>query len=213
MRTPTFHRGASRPDYAWRVRGFTLVELLVSIAIISVITAVALVQQGQFNQTVALTNLAYEVALSVREAQVFGISVREFSDGAVTNRPYGVEFAREYQTRYHVYVDIDGNSRYSGENELVGVGELTRGNIIERFCGITGNTETCGSTTGSVTALRALSVQFMRPHPDAIIRGITNTGSTQVFDGARIYLMSPEGTSRCVRVRATGQVSVEQTCQ
>ena len=56
--------------------GFTLIELLVSIAIFIIITSVAVWNNSQFNSTILLTDLGYEIALSVRQAQVYGITVK-----------------------------------------------------------------------------------------------------------------------------------------
>lgn len=55
-------------------RGFTLVELLISIAIITVITAIVVVRYRQFDSTVLLKGAAYEIALALREAQIQSVS-------------------------------------------------------------------------------------------------------------------------------------------
>src|SRR3989344_3869307 len=63
-------------------RGFTLIELLVVLSIMLVITGVFLVRNQQFNSAILLRSLSYQVALSIRQAQVFGVGVKE--DGAGT---------------------------------------------------------------------------------------------------------------------------------
>lgn len=52
-----------------KTKGFSLLELLVVISIFTIITTIALFNQGQLNSNVLLTNLAYDVALTVREVQ------------------------------------------------------------------------------------------------------------------------------------------------
>jgi len=199
-------------------KGFTLIELIVSMAIMAVITSVALVQQNQFNQTLALTNLAYEVGLSIRQAQVFGISVREFEAttrvGAAEGFLYGVNFDERVgdKTEYVLYADLDGNEAFSGDTEIVETTTITRGNYIERFCGITGSTATCSTGDDGTGTLKNLSIQFRRPNPDAVIVGSTGT-TTSLYESALIVLHSEGGNAeRCVRVRPTGQVSIETTC-
>lgn len=213
MRIPTEHTTST----TILTRGFTLIELLVSVTIIVLITTVALVQQNRFNETLALTNLAYEVGLSVRQAQVFGISVREFEGsarvGATEDFLYGVFFEHDPSNRsqYILYADLNDDQQYTSDVEVVETTNITRGNYIDRFCGIRNNTATCSSGVDTVGPLQELSIQFRRPNPDAVIVGSNGSG-TDVYESAVIVLRSQADAVRCVRVRPTGQVSIEQTC-
>lgn len=199
-------------------KGFTLIELLVSMGIVVIITSVALVQHNQFNETLALTNLAYEVGLSVRQAQVFGISVREFDGsarvGAAEDFLYGVHFDDRAgnRTEYVLYADLNNDEAFTNDAEIVETTTITRGNFIDRFCGIRGGTATCSVGVDAPGPLRSLSIQFRRPNPDAVIVGETSSAKT-FYESAIIVLRSQDGgATRCVRVRPTGQVSIETTC-
>lgn len=201
-------------------KGFTLIELLVSMGIIVVITSVALVQHNQFNETLALTNLAYEVGLSVRQAQVFGISVREFEGsarvGAAEDFLYGVHFdySGGNRTEYYLYADLNNDESFTNDSEIVETTNITRGNFVDQFCGIRADVATCSSgvSLGSTGPLRSLSIQFRRPNPDAVIVGETSSGRS-LYESALIVLRSKDSNAtRCVRVRPTGQVSIETTC-
>ena len=216
MRLPSSVQSSS--GYLLLKKGFTLIELIVSMAIIALITSVALVQHNQFNETLALTNLAYEVGLSVRQAQVFGISVREFEGsarvGATEDFLYGVhfEYDPDNRTEYVLYADLNDDERFTNDTEVVETTTITRGNFIDQFCGIQGGSATCSTGVDEVGPLRSLSIQFRRPNPDAVILGST-VSSTTLYDSALIILKSREGNAeRCVRVRPTGQVSIETTC-
>ncbi len=61
------------------MRGFSLIELIVVTGIFTVITAVVLANNAQFNNSVLLGNAAYDIALSVRQAQVYGLSTQAYS--------------------------------------------------------------------------------------------------------------------------------------
>ena len=63
-------------------RGFSLAELIVSIAIFLFISSVVMVSQHNFGGKILITNLAYDVALGIRQAQVYGSSSRKAA-GAV----------------------------------------------------------------------------------------------------------------------------------
>src|SRR6185369_828665 len=88
-------------------QGFTLVELLISIAIFTMITSVAVFNHAEFNGSVLLTNLAYEIALSVRQAQVYGTTVKQSSDINTVrfDSGYGVHFNTAAPTTYTLFED------------------------------------------------------------------------------------------------------------
>ncbi|MBI2004934.1 prepilin-type N-terminal cleavage/methylation domain-containing protein [Patescibacteria group bacterium] len=67
----------SKKDAAQRALpgGFTLVELLVVVSIMLIITSTLLLQQRKFNSATLMRTLAYNIALSIRQAQVYGTSV------------------------------------------------------------------------------------------------------------------------------------------
>ena len=56
--------------------GFTLLEVIVVVAIFGIMTAVVIFNYSNFSSRVILTNMAYEIALTTRQAQVFGLGAR-----------------------------------------------------------------------------------------------------------------------------------------
>ena len=74
------------------LKGFTLIELLVTVSMFIIITSVVLVNFPSFSSKISLDNLAHEVALAVRQAQVFGVSSREFGVGSGIFPTHGVHF-------------------------------------------------------------------------------------------------------------------------
>jgi prepilin-type N-terminal cleavage/methylation domain-containing protein len=65
--------------------GFTLLELLVVIALMMIIYAMTLTNYNGLNKNIDVQNTAYDVALAIRETQLYGINKKlvsgEFSDG------------------------------------------------------------------------------------------------------------------------------------
>ena len=74
--------------------GFTIIELLVTVAIFSIITSVLLVNYPKFSSRILLENVAHDIGLSVRQAQTFGLNVRGVRIGATDIFPtYGIHFS------------------------------------------------------------------------------------------------------------------------
>lgn len=55
-------------------KGFTLIEFVVIISIFAIMAGVALVNFSGFRTNIGLNNLAHDIALTIRQAQVFGWS-------------------------------------------------------------------------------------------------------------------------------------------
>ena len=76
-------------------RGFTLVETMVALGIFVIVTAIVFVGNSRFNNTIFLTNLAYDLALTVSRAQSYGINVRPFDSATKPFEVgYGVHFKK-----------------------------------------------------------------------------------------------------------------------
>ena len=183
-------------------KGFTLIELLAVAGIIVLITSLILVNNNKFGGKILLENLAYDVALSIRQAQVYGISVRQFSTGTF-DIGYGVYFNSSPASAksYSLFGDANGNSLWNtGEDVAPSPYSIERGYHIYKLCAPRGaNASTC-------TAVNRLDIVFRRPEPDAYIR---RNGLAAVQESARIVLRSPRGDEVSVVVEITGQISVE----
>lgn len=182
------------------VRAFSLVELLVAVSIFLVISMVVLANHARFNSSVLLGALAYDVALSIREAQVFGLSVRQFGSGFQIG--YGLRFSSP--NSYVFFVDTDANKKYDeGVDSIVRTYTLGRGHTFLRFCGTTSvGVEECSDGTVPITHL---DVVFFRPDPDAVI----SSNEPGIYSSGKIIVTSPGGDTRTVQVASTGQISVQ----
>lgn len=185
--------------------GFTVLELLISLAIFATMTALLLSKYGTFNQGVLLKNLAYDIALSIRNAQSYGLNVK--SANRNTNDfllPYGVHFSTNQPIEYIFFVDLDHDYIYDAEDndsntidEKLTKTSITRGSSIKSLCVILNNESNC-------TVVNNLDIMFDRPNPNAIIRG-----NESIAGYAKITVQASDNTTREIEVRSTGQISVK----
>lgn len=187
-------------------RGFSLIELLVVMGIMVLISGIVFANNNAFGGRVLLQNLAYDAALTVRQAQVYGISVRRFS-GDVFADGYGIHFRRNTnpttQDEFTLFADvITPNGLYDCASalscELVQTTIVRTGYHVYDICIPASQVEPCGNAT--------LDVLFRRPDPDAYIRG---NGVATLEESARIIFRSPRGVSQSVVIEQNGQISVQ----
>lgn len=196
-------------------RGFTLIELLVSIAIIMIILSIVVFNHQKFNDSLRLTNLAYQVALSVRQAQSYGINVRGFGTGAsqIFDVGYGVHFNLSTPASYITFVDKNNNKTYDagdgtpiqagGTDERISNVTLENGFTIYDLCAIPigGGSASCAAA-GS---FQTMDISFYRYTPDASFKF---TGGTPSAQGVSIQILSPQGLQKQIEVGLTGQISI-----
>ena len=185
-------------------KGFTLVELVVVMGIFLVITSVTILSQRSFDNSILIDNLAYGIALAVREAQVYGVSTRGFDTDFTSS--YGVHFDTNEANRFVLFADEDSVGRYDGDSindiEIFTLG--TSGNITN-VCGVEAGGDVCSGITG-------VDVSFTRPNPEPAFFFYDESGNYDgdlEYSGAVIELTSPGGRVKTVRVGVTGQIVVE----
>jgi len=205
-------RGIRNTEYGIRLafaRGFTLIELLVICAILVVISGLILANNSQFGGVVRLESLAYDIALSVRQAQVYGISVARFGTNTYS-AGYGVHFDLSSPSVFIFFGDaISANGLYDN-GELVSTTNIQGGYRLAQLCVTpTNSAEDCTKTK--------LDILFQRPEPDAWIA--SNSGADSVscvlspnvcYESARIVVISPRGDLLSVLVDVNGQISVRR---
>jgi prepilin-type N-terminal cleavage/methylation domain-containing protein len=189
--------------------GFTLIELLVSIAIVTMIMSMVLYNYGTFNDNLALSGGAQEVAIAIRQAQAYGLNVAESSVGSGQfTKAYGVFFDPTDNTHYTIFVDSNTNKKYdvgngcgSGSTECVTQFVLRNNVTISTIC---------DSASCPPAGVQNLNITFLRPNPDADIdfgnSGGLVGGSQQT---GKVILISPKGKTLTVDVESTGQISVQ----
>ena len=200
----SFHttRSKSAPS-----RGFGLVELMVSISIMTLVSTVILVKNRSFNNALLLRNQAYEIAFSLRQAQLLAVSGTK--ESASASNQYGVYFdigATPGNGQYRMFRDdsTSGSNlgRYDNGDVTLGTIRMLDNRFIIR--------EIVDKNNNPLENI--LSITFVRPNFDALFKD----SSGGYYSGPVYLKISPKDTNgyanvpfRVVEVTGTGQISVK----
>jgi len=205
------------------IRGFSLIELIIVVAIMMVITSAVLFRQSKFSSDILITNMAYEVALSIREAAVFGLSSKYTdSDYRVG---YGIHFgpdgASSPSEGFVTFIDKslnpitdispgdDAEFNYAFDHDfddVLSTVQMTQGQTIYDFCASDGVDSWDCSGDYSY-----LDIVFVKPNPEAhITMGESGDPNGKTYSQAKITVVSSLGDKcRTVTVSASGQIAVD----
>lgn len=188
--------------------GFTLIELMVSIGIMILVMALILVNYGKFDTGIILTNLAYDIGLSVRKAQSYGISVKGVTVGSVQNfdSSYGIHFDKTKPKNYLIFVDTNSNGVYNCVSDPSNC-EKVEGFTLGGAYNIVGLYTLSGGVKNPITT--SVDITFKRPNPDATVH--INSDSAIITDPVEIDIASTEEPTsiKSIIVRSTGQISIQ----
>ncbi len=193
-------------------KAFTVVEMLVSVAIVSVIMATVLFGYSTFNDNLAIGAAGQEMAIAVRQAQTYGLTVKEVAvGGGDFSRAYGMYFDLNDPTNYYLFADINNDNKYTvGSGCGSGATECIEKFILRNNIKIT---NICNSGTCPPSGVRVMNINFIRPNPDAAIYFVDGSGGFAAGPPAtltgKVVLTSPKGTTQTVVVESTGQVLVQ----
>lgn len=199
-------------------RAFTLVELMVSLAVIMVLTGVLLARYPETSVRLTLANMSHTVSLLIREAQVRGSAIDSVNSSL---GGYGVYMALASPSQLILFgdtVDPDVPKPYgitigNGTYESVGpvdetktITTLPSRFIIKKLCAGTSFPFACNAS--STPAITSLTISFTRPNPIPSL--YLNNATTTNVDAVCIELRSPQaplsGHIRNVQVYSSGMI-------
>jgi prepilin-type N-terminal cleavage/methylation domain-containing protein len=198
--------------------GFTLVELMVTVSIMLIILGTLVFHQSTYSDGAALNNLADTIGLTLRQAQIYGISVKEFNTGSNNfSVAYGADFDILPSAGNNAYIffadlspqngiyDSGWSCPIGGTSECITKSSITGGNTISSLCEIP-------LTGPNNCSIGRIDITFLRPEITANMAFFDSAGnplSLSGVKGAQIKLLSPGGSTRSVTIYTTGQISVE----
>ncbi len=97
--------------------GFTLIELIVSTAVIAMVTGIFLANYSSTNRRTDLTMTAQKLVTDIRLAQNYALGLARYGSSGSTNVPaggWGIHFDLLNNKQYIVFADDNNNRLYDG---------------------------------------------------------------------------------------------------
>ena len=167
---------------------------------------------NQFGNKITLQNVTYKIALSIREAQLYGVSGKFQNENTFIAIPVGIYINKipvpgEYAATYILFSDINPqNNRYDVEavnpKETIEVNRLIGGYFISSM-------RARNSSNNGFVNLNEVYIMFQRPEPDARI--LDQDGV--LYDLLEIIIESPQNDRLKIIVNASGLISVQRVIE
>lgn len=190
---------------------------MVVLAIIVVLTGIVLTSQSSFNKSLILANTAYDIALTLRSVQTYGLSSR--AAGTAANVGYGVHLSNGTNDSFISFADTSGGAScagmppdckpgdhvYAAADRIVQTYRLNNGMTIQNFCAYVASSG--GWLCAASGALSSLDIVFMRPNPEPFMsRNGSFSAPPFSVTAACIAVASPQGGARFISVGSSGQI-------
>ncbi len=196
--------------------GFTMIEMMVVLAIFTIMTGVVMANLPQFRDQTALQLVAEEVSLVFRQAQAYGGGTRTFKTAGFPS--YGIHTdlysGAANNKRLTLFADSNANNQYDPDtgcggvnSECLEVFDLTGPVIINdiKFCADA--TSDCATISGFYNGINII---FKRPEPGAKFYNLSG-GTPISWSCVKIRLQSLRDTTKTkeIVVWSTGHIYVQ----
>jgi len=162
-------------------KGFTLIELIVSIAIIGFVTTIGVVNYRSANKSSVLQLEAYKAATDIRRAQNMALGAIEFN-GAVP-AAWGAHFNIASPDQYLIFADINDDKVYNASDGVLAT-IMLKNNVTLDIAG-------------------AINVAFVPPDPTTYLNGLSG-------GEVSINLKDQAGNKYEIKVNVLGLIDVNK---
>ena len=193
------------------LRGFTLIEMMVVIAIFFIITGVLLVNVPDFRDKTSVDLVAQDIAVTIRTAQVFGVGNKAVNDQIV---PYGVNFTVGQGNGFILFADLpdeggNSNHKYDPSQGCGGVNECQTAYLLNGFS----VDSIKGYNNDEVTEINKINILFTKPRLSPYFCAETDGVCDSLPNVSRVEIVikANRGSKyKKVVVYANGQIAVEK---
>lgn len=171
--------------------GFTIMEAMVTVAIIAIMSAVYLTNYRPTNQKIILDQAASGLVADLRYAQNMAMNVKKFND-EIPQGGYGVKINNTSPGTYTIYADCDNDHEFDGVS-LVCAGNTIAEKVSDR------------TLDSKIRITTALDISFQPPNPVVWIDGSTGVASSIIT-----LEYGTTGVTKTITINGyTGQISAD----
>jgi prepilin-type N-terminal cleavage/methylation domain-containing protein len=181
-------------------KGFTLAEVLVSIAIVISLTVLVLANFEWGGYNFALERSVREVSQQIRMIEEMAFSSKEI-EGVVPKGGYGIHFDSNFKDKYILFADKPDPDtgivdwKYGLEDQIIGEYPLEKDVLISVL-------------SDSDLPVPSLDVVFLPPDPKVYIDGLSSGGGSNFF--AKIILSAINESTGSISVNGVGLIETEK---
>jgi len=182
-------------------RGFTLAELMVSVAVIVIVSAMTLVNFRSSSDNNKSIMAAQKLASDIRMVQGWALSLKDFN-GSSPDGGWGVRFLKN-ESSYIIFADIDESKKYRASEDSTPNNENYR--VVKILNDIKINTLRFNGTTNRNYGY----IVFIPPEPKTEIGGSPNESNDNLqTESANTIEIELEGGTK-VTVNKYGMVDID----
>ncbi len=200
-------------------KAFTIIELMVSISIMTVLLFLVLYNYRAFSNRLAVSGASQEVATAIRQTQSYRLSVQESAPGSGDfTTPYGLYIKRpdfvNPGTSYIIFADRDLDGIYDGSRIACNAGTECLQKIDIRDGVSVGYVRGTGGGACDPTYTDAMTVIFSRASLDAEV-AMLNTSQTKTLCNSvtiSVYKKDPSSGTLLsdITFDKTGQMTIAE---
>ncbi len=195
-----------------RRKGFTIIELMVTVGIFVFMTALVLYRYNSYYSGTLFSNLAYDIALTIRQAQTYGISVRVAQDTPINFKAaYGVHFDKSSNDNFILFADLNNNGYFDYDHNGTLGDDLIENRYYLKHGAKINQLYYRESNSSDYNPVDVLDISFERPEPMAIIcyKIVSPASSGCGKNEGKIELISGDSSAiKRIQVFNVGQIVV-----
>ncbi len=168
-------------------KGMTLIEILVTTAIIGTLLAVSFLSYRPRGQELALQRSAFKIAADIESVREMAMSAQKDSSGDIPAGGYGIYFDTTNPFNYILFADLDASkSRKSDGSEDVKSVEIEKGLVLK-----------------TLSPSNPANITFVPPSPNVYLQGGTIIGQVDII----IAIQTDPSKTKTIIVNKAGLIS------
>ena len=192
-------------------RGFSLIELMVAVGILTLINIMIFASYPEFSQKMALKRTSEEVALIARQAQAYALGIKRPVSSGDDYYGFGIHFGKSDSKSLILFADSDSDKTYDKGDGCGGANtecfqefKISTGDYVSEL-------QACDSVSCQSVGNGGLDIVYPRAtFMASISAGGDVCGSCSY---AKVTIQSPRGNEeknkKYINIWISGQISVE----